>query len=100
MYYVRRRQLCRIVKQDSIWCKPAISFVIHSLKAAPAARVLAGYRHKLWRDKRDKDLTMAGKAEKEQELIRKFNTLRSEQQTIANKITELEGELSEHRYDC
>jgi hypothetical protein len=41
---------------------------------------------------------MAGKAEKEQELIRKFNQLRSEQQTIANKITELEGELGEHRY--
>eukprot|EP00124_Ichthyophonus_hoferi_P001670 Ihof_evm10s93 gene=Ihof_evmTU10s93 len=40
---------------------------------------------------------MAGKAQKEQELLQKFHLLRQEQQDIAAKITELRGEQSEHR---
>lgn len=41
---------------------------------------------------------MAGKAEKEQEILKKFHSLRGEQQTIVKKINELENELAEHRY--
>eukprot|EP01134_Creolimax_fragrantissima_P002743 CFRG2743T1 len=39
---------------------------------------------------------MAGKAEKEQDLIAKFNLMRQEQQTLANKISDLEIQRSEH----
>ncbi|KNC84389.1 hypothetical protein SARC_03382 [Sphaeroforma arctica JP610] len=39
---------------------------------------------------------MAGRAEKEQELLAKFNIMRQEQQSIANKISDLEIQRSEH----
>lgn len=40
---------------------------------------------------------MAGRAEKEQELLQKFHALRGEQQSIVAKLNELEAELVEHR---
>ena len=41
---------------------------------------------------------MAGRNEKEAEIIAKFDSLRQEQQDFAAKITELNAEETEHKY--
>jgi len=43
------------------------------------------------------DGTPMTQAEAEQQIVKKFSTMRDEKQKVAQKISEMTGELSEHK---